>query len=98
MWVTTGQARIEGTDILITDSTYTDAEYTSKMGWGHSCISQVVAMADDAKVKSLYLFHHDPDQSDDDIDAKLETAQNLLAERKSETRCLAPSEGQSFKI
>ena len=89
---------IEGTDILITDSTYTDAEYTSKMGWGHSCISQVVAMADDAKVKSLYLFHHDPDQSDDDIDAKLETAQNLLAERKSETRCLAPSEGQSFKI
>ena len=89
---------VEGADVLITDSTYTDAEYATKVGWGHSCISEVVSLADAAKVKTLYLFHHDPDQSDDDIDAKLETARKLLAERDSPVECLAPTEGQSFKI
>jgi hypothetical protein len=58
----------------------------------------VVALAHDAKVKVLYLFHHDPDQSDDDIDAKLKTAVGLLGERNSSTRCLAPAEGLHVKI
>ena len=89
---------VEGADVLITDSTYTDAEYVTKVGWGHSCISEVVSLADAAKVKTLYLFHHDPDQSDDDIDAKLETARKLLADRNSPVECLAPTEGQTFKI
>ena len=52
----------------------------------------------DAAVKTLFLFHHDPDQSDDDIDAKLETAQTLLGKRQSGTTCIAPKEGQVFKI
>jgi phosphoribosyl 1,2-cyclic phosphodiesterase/CheY-like chemotaxis protein len=89
---------IEGTDFLITDTTYSDAEYATKVGWGHSCVTEVVALADAAKVKTLCLFHHDPDQSDDDIDAKLETARKLLAERDSPVECLAPTEGQTFKI
>ena len=89
---------IEGADALITDCTYTDEEYTSKVGWGHSCISQVVDLAHRAEVKNLYLFHHDPDHSDDDIDGKLETSQKILANKKSKTKVLAPGEGQSYKI
>ena len=86
------------TDVLVTDTTYTDEEYATKVGWGHSCISKVVNLADVANAKTLYLFHHDPDQTDDDIDAKLETAVNLLAKRNSNTEVLAPREGQRFKI
>ena len=89
---------VEGTDALITDTTYTDEEYQRKVGWGHSSVGQVVELAHDAKVKVLYLFHHDPDQSDDDIDAKLKTAVGLLGERNSSTRCLAPAEGLRVKI
>jgi len=85
-------------DVLITDSTYSDEEYKTKVGWGHSCISKVVELADTAAVKTLYLFHHDPDQTDDAIDAKLETASRLLAARNSATRVVAPSEGAHFKI
>jgi len=88
----------EGADVLITDSTYTDDEYKSKEGWGHSCISQVVNLAHSANVKKLYLFHHDPDQSDDDIDAKLETAVNQLSKLNSGTEVLAPREGQRIKV
>jgi ribonuclease BN (tRNA processing enzyme) len=84
--------------VLITDSTYSDEEYKTKVGWGHSCISKVVELADTAAVKTLYLFHHDPDQTDAAIDAKLETASRLLAARNSATRVIAPSEGAHFKI
>ncbi len=89
---------VAGTDALITDTTYTDEEYKSKEGWGHSCVSKVVNLADMAGVKTLYLFHHDPDQTDDDIDKKHETAVAMLKKRNSKTKCLAPREGQAFKI
>lgn len=89
---------IEGTDLLITDTTYTDEEYASKVGWGHSSVSQVVDLAHQANVKNLYLFHHDPDQKDNDIDAKLAFAQNLLKERGSDVICEAPTEKTHIKI
>ena len=89
---------VMNTDALITDSTYTDEEYERKIGWGHSSIGQVVDLADRAGVKTLYLFHHDPDQKDADIDKKLGTAQAMLEKRKSATRCVAPKERQPFKI
>ena len=89
---------LEGADVLITDTTYTDDEYKIREGWGHSCVSKVVDLADKAKVKNLYLFHHDPDQKDRDIDAKLASAHALLKKRKSKTKCLAPREGDTFII
>ncbi len=89
---------VEGTDALITDCTYTDDEYRTKVGWGHSCISKVVEFADLAEAKTLYLFHHDPEHSDDDIDAKVKTARKLLKQHKSKTKVVAPAEGQMFNI
>ena len=88
----------EGADVLITDSTYSDEEYETKVGWGHSCISKVVELAHKAKVKKLYLFHHDPDQDDTDIDAKLDFASSKLEKFKSKTQVIAPREGDSFQI
>jgi len=89
---------IAGTDALITDATYTDAEYQSKIGWGHSCISQVVKLAHEAEVKSLYIFHHDPDQDEDAIDAKHAAGEAILAELESSTQLISPSETHSVKI
>lgn len=89
---------IEGADILVTDTCYTDDEYPTKVGWGHSGLSQVVEVAHEAGVETLHFFHHDPDQSDDDIDAKLNTARNLLSKRNSSTTVLAPAEGDIFKV
>jgi len=89
---------IEGCDVLITDTTYTDEEYKTKVGWGHSCLSQVVDLADRANVKSLCLFHHDPNQDDSAIQAKFETAKQMLEERDSSVECLAPHEGLMLKV
>lgn len=86
-----------GADALITDTTYTDAEYLSKAGWGHSSVGQVAELAARAEVENLYLFHHDPDQTDDDIDAKLEEMKNALKMLGSNVTCLAPREGDQIK-
>ena len=89
---------IEGTDLFITDTTYSDDEYRTHVGWGHSCVSKVTEMAHKAGVKKLCLFHHDPDQSDDDIDAKLAASRALLEEWNSPTECIAPAEGDRFQL
>lgn len=88
----------KGADILITDTTYSDEEYKTKVGWGHSCVSKVVELAHRAEVAKLCLFHHDPDQTDDDIDIKLEAAAGMLKKMKSTTEVIAPREGDRFQI
>jgi len=89
---------IADTDVLITDCAYMEEEYEEKVGWGHSSVNQVVEMADRAGVKKLYLFHHDLDQTDDDIDNKLVVARAILEERGSSTLCIAPKEGEIFAV
>lgn len=86
---------VRGADILITDCTYMDEEYPGKEGWGHSCVSEVVKLAHHGGVRELCLFHHDPDQSDEDIDRKLASAVEQLAALGSDVRCSAPREGET---
>ncbi|MBF0398177.1 MAG: response regulator [Desulfobacterales bacterium] len=85
-------------DALIIDCTYTDKEYEKKMCWGHSALKQVVDIAAFSKVKNLYLYHHDPEHTDDDIDIKVRDAEIMLTEKSSQTKCLAPKEGQVFEV
>ena len=89
---------VHGADVLITDCTYRDSEYPSKIDWGHSSVSQVVELARRAEVKRLHLFHHDPDQCDEDIDRKLDEARAALREAGSPVICEAPAEGGVFSI
>jgi len=89
---------VRGADLLITDTTYFDDEYPSKVEWGHSSVSQVIGLADRANVKRLHLFHHDHDQTDADIDRKLEAARAGLAKLKSSVQCEAPAEGSSVSL
>ncbi|HEU4368360.1 MAG TPA: response regulator [Methylomirabilota bacterium] len=84
-------------DVLVTDCTYTDAEYPGKAGWGHSAVSQVADLAWRARVRALYLFHHDPDHDDEVIDAKLARARDILRARGAGTEVHAPVEYADFE-
>ena len=68
---------MRGADLFIYDSTYTDAEFPQKVGWGHSTWQEGVRLADAAKVKQLVLFHHDPSHDDDFMDKVVAEANNL---------------------
>src|SRR5262249_38497031 len=57
-----------GADLMIYDSNYTDAEWQSRIGWGHSTWQEGVRLADAAGVRKLVIFHHDPEHDDGFLD------------------------------
>jgi phosphoribosyl 1,2-cyclic phosphodiesterase len=67
-----------GTDIMIYDASFTDEEYPSRMGWGHSTWTAAADLADAAKVGRLVLFHHDPGHDD----AMMDTIAGAIAARR----------------
>ncbi|ACY13188.1 MBL fold metallo-hydrolase [Haliangium ochraceum] len=56
---------IDGADLVIYDSTYTDETFEPKIGWGHSTWQEGVRLCREAKAKRLVIFHHDPEHTDD---------------------------------
>lgn len=56
-------------DMMVFDTTYTDAELPARIGWGHSTWRQGIRLANEAGAKTLCLFHHDPEHNDDAMDA-----------------------------
>jgi len=59
---------IAGADLVIYDSMYTDAEYETYVGWGHSTWQEGVRLCRAAGAKRLAVFHHDPEHDDDMLD------------------------------
>lgn len=53
---------------VVIDTTYTDAELPEHVGWGHSSWQQAVRLANEAGVGKLFLYHHDPEHDDDEMD------------------------------
>jgi phosphoribosyl 1,2-cyclic phosphodiesterase len=59
---------IDGADIVIYDSMFTDAEYRNCVGWGHSTWEAGADLCDAAGVPQFVIFHHDPDHDDEFMD------------------------------
>ena len=55
---------IEGADLVIYDSTYTEEEFPAKVGWGHSTWQEGIKLCRMAGAKRLGIFHHDPEHDD----------------------------------
>jgi phosphoribosyl 1,2-cyclic phosphodiesterase len=60
---------IEGADLVIYDSSYTEAEFPERVGWGHSTWNEGVRLCRMAGARHLAIFHHEPDHEDDFMDA-----------------------------
>lgn len=59
---------IEGADLVIYDSTYTEEEFARHQGWGHSTWNEGMRLCRMAGAKQLAIFHHDPDHDDEQMD------------------------------
>ena len=70
---------VDRADLMIYDATYTDEEYPSHHDWGHSTWQEAVRLAEAAQVKTLAIFHHDPDHDDNCIDNVVREARNYYA-------------------
>jgi hypothetical protein len=89
---------VRGADLLIADGQYTEAEYPSKVGWGHPRATTLVDLAVQAGVKLLGVTHHDPMQSDSDVDAKLEECTLRAEELGSKLHIFGAREGVELKV
>jgi phosphoribosyl 1,2-cyclic phosphodiesterase len=85
-------------DVLILDSQYDQQEYKSHNQWGHACVDDAVSLALKAKVKKLFLFHHDPDHSDGKITALVEHARQLVKREGATLVVEAAREGVSLNL
>jgi phosphoribosyl 1,2-cyclic phosphodiesterase len=65
-------ALCRGADVAIFDAQFTPEEYRQKVHWGHSTPDDAIAIATEAGVKRLVLYHHDPARTDDEQDAILD--------------------------
>jgi len=85
-----------GTDLLIYDAQYTEAEYANRVNWGHTTIEYAIAAAERAGVKRLALFHHDPDRADARLDQLAEIY--CLPARPGKTEVFFAREGMEFLL
>lgn len=89
---------LQGVDILIHDANYFDDEYPGKVGWGHSSLTEVLKLAADAKVKRIYLFHHDPHHDDETVEKKEAFGKRFFEERGLNIECFCAMEGHSISL
>jgi ribonuclease BN (tRNA processing enzyme) len=87
-----------GVDLLIYDTQFTPAEYREKPHWGHSTPDDAIAVAREAGAKSLALFHHAPNRTDDEQDAILAEYRDALADAGDSLELFAASEGLTVEV
>lgn len=63
-----GFSLAQNADVLIHDAQYTQEQYESRVGWGHTSYQQLSAFVGMAKPKAVVTFHHDPWHSDETLD------------------------------
>jgi phosphoribosyl 1,2-cyclic phosphodiesterase len=89
---------VEGSDLLICEAQYTDAEYMIKKGWGHSTFNDVFDLARKAGVKRLALFHHDPGHDDETMDKLVAECARTASSNGSAIEVFAAREGLAVEV
>jgi diguanylate cyclase (GGDEF)-like protein len=91
-------AFLRGANLVIHDAQYTDAEYESRVGWGHSPIRYATEIALAAGVKRLALFHHDPTHDDGTMDRLESEAREHVASMNGTVDVFAAFEGLEVEV
>jgi phosphoribosyl 1,2-cyclic phosphodiesterase len=78
-----------GADLLLHDAQYTEKEYRSTRGWGHSTFTAAEELGRAAQVRRFGLIHHDPQHTDLELD-------RILARRRVE--CFGVTEGMEIQV
>lgn len=69
-----GYKLAQESDLLIHDTQYTEEEYQTRIGYGHSSVRHAFQFATLSGAKHFIPFHHDPTHNDDDLDRMFKQA------------------------
>lgn len=89
---------LRGADVLVHDAMYTIDEYPGVRGWGHSTVDEALALAVEAGVPRLILFHHRPERADDAVDRLVEHARGLAGALGADIDVTAAAEGVVVRV
>jgi phosphoribosyl 1,2-cyclic phosphodiesterase len=87
-----------GVDVLIHDAMFTPEELSRHRGWGHSSDHEAVALAAEAGVRRLVLFHHRPERDDAAMDGLLRDARVAARAAKRSLEVTAAAEGEQLTL
>lgn len=92
---TSGFEIAKAADLLFHDGSYTEVEYPTKIGWGHSSVRDAIDFARMCRVKKLAVFHHEPLRSDDQIDQMLKDS---LQDKEIDFEVEMCAEGNEYNL
>ena len=97
-WIS-GFGLARGATLLMHDGQYTDEEYESRVGWGHSRLDDALVFSRRVEPERVLLCHHDPLHSDDFLDGLQAAALERWAELDGEPgRIELASERQELTV
>jgi ribonuclease BN (tRNA processing enzyme) len=89
---------IRGVELLIHDAMYTPEDIEQHRGWGHSCYTEAVALAAQAQVQQLMLFHHRPERDDAAMDLLVGAAKAEAEQSDHQFEVCAAVEGMQLTL
>jgi ribonuclease BN (tRNA processing enzyme) len=87
-----------GADLLLHDAMFSADEIPGFLGWGHSSHAEAVALAAEARVGRLVLFHHRPERDDDGLDDLVTDARARAAHVARGLEVVAAFEGMEITL
>lgn len=72
------RALAQGVDLLVHDAQYWRDEYPERASWGHATPDYALRLGEAAGVGHVVLFHHDPDRTDDALEAYARDLQSTV--------------------
>ncbi len=87
-----------GCGLMVHDAQYLDEDLPLKQGWGHSTVFQVLELARSAEVRTLALYHHDPDRDDAALDTIALNAASYWSSRVGAGQVVVASEGLTLEV
>ncbi len=89
---------LQGADLVVHDAQYLLDEFPRRAGWGHTPVERAVDYALIAEARRLALFHHDPDRTDDEVDALCACAKERVRAADGALEVFGAAEGWSIEL
>ena len=88
----------KGVDYLVHEAQYTPIEYQTKVGWGHSSISNAATLLKHADIPEWIITHHDPKHTDMDLLKKSQMHFDILDDMKMSCRPRMAFDGMTIPL
>lgn len=89
---------VKGSDVIVHEAQYNNEDYVSKVGWGHSSISNASILVKFSGAKQWIVTHHDPAHDDVYLQKKLLTHEAVCKDCKLDTSVQLAYEGMVLHL